>query len=101
MIECQYCRELVSSLFLDEHELVCTENLSAIEMRKLHEIPATKIQSTAINYIKSHSSENEDFTSVERTPSRNKVVLKVTNNNTSHQIGGSPFALKGMIKLKS
>ena len=28
IIECQYCRQLVSSFYLDEHEQNCTEKLS-------------------------------------------------------------------------
>ena len=91
----------MSSHYLDEHENSCTENLTVAELKKFHEIPNTKIKSTEINMIKSHSSDNEDFTSVERTPSRNKVVHQVSNSSSSLKLGSSPFGIKGMVKIHS
>ena len=103
IIECQYCRQLVSSFYLDEHEQSCMEKLSVQQMKEMNLIPQTKIQSTEINMIKSHNSDDEDFASVERTPSRNKVVHQVSNSNcnSSRKLGSSPFGIAGMTKLHS
>lgn len=102
-VECQHCRQLVSSRFLDEHELTCADHLTKTELRKMQEIPNTKVKSTEINKIRSHSSDNdEDFTTFERTPSRNKVVHQVSGSNSSLKLNGaSPFGLKGMVKMHS
>ena len=84
------------------------ENLSVQQMQQMNLVPQTKIQSTEIKLIKSNSTsdgENEDFASVERTPSRNKVVhhqvASNSNCNSGRKLGTSPFGLKGMTKLHS
>ena len=63
------------------------ENLSVQQMQQMNLVPQTKIQSTEIKMIKSNSTseaDNEDFASVERTPSRNKVVHQVANSTSNH-----------------
>ena len=100
VIECPHCLQGVSSRVIDEHESQCSNRLSLAKIKKQHELPATKIQSTELNQIKSLSSDNEDFTSVERTPSRNKVV-HMGANSSNPSLNGCSSAFKGMDRLNS
>ena len=43
IIECKYCKQLVSSRYLDEHELNCMENLSVQQLQQMNLVPQTKI----------------------------------------------------------
>lgn len=103
MIECQHCRRDISSFLLDEHEAGCTERLSVLEMRRLNEIPATKIESSEINQIGVQSSDMDDSSSIDGSPARNKVLHAVESINTEirKKEDSSPFLLKGMLKTKS
>ena len=71
-------------------------------MRRLHEIPATKIESSEINQIGVQSSDMDDSDSYEGSPSRNKVLQACESINTDiKKEETSPFLLKGMLKTKS
>jgi len=49
MIECQSCKNKISSRELDEHETDCAKLLLAQSVKKIIAIPTTKIESTELN----------------------------------------------------
>jgi len=101
MIECKYCKNKISSRVLDEHETDCPELSPLQKLQKKIAIPTTKIESTELNQIGGHSSDNEDLVSLEGTPSRSNVALNgdIIKQSKANE---SPFStIKTMVKSTS
>ena len=77
-MECQYCKKMISSTIIDEHERQCSDELSMSAKKRMMGMLETKVTSERNAVISKVEETSEDIGDVgssnEQTPERNIIV---------------------------